>query len=180
MWNSYQAFDWKPISKKKRITKTDGSTILTMANSPALDIYRKYFPNIEKDNSVFLQVPLFVTKENISYTVHILDTNLETQSITTAQKLNKDDIVQFSIGNYNAMMNRIHEIYNFLSKTPAEALWIGACVSYEYGFRIPIKHYISNIKSNNHIFGYMTSQEYFNEENHPNIPQSQLYYGCHQ
>ena len=164
----YQAFDWKPISKKKRITKANNSTILTMANNPALDIYRKYFPNIEEDRSVFLQVPLFITKENISYTVHILDTNLEEQSITTAQKLNQNDIVQLSIGNYNAMMNRIQEIYNFLSSTPAEALWIGANVSYEYGFRIPIKHYISNIKDNNHIFGYMTAQEYFNEENHPN------------
>ncbi len=164
----YQAFDWKPISKKKRITKTDDSTILTMANSPALDIYRKYFPNIERDKSVFLQVPLYTTKDNISYTVHILDTDLSNQSITIAQKLNENDIVQLSIGNYNAMMNRIQEIYNFLSKTPAQALWIGACISYEYGFRIPIKHYISNIKDNNHIFGYMTSQEYFNEENHPN------------
>ncbi len=164
----YQAFDWKPISKKKRITKTEDSTILTMANSPALDIYRKYFPNIERDRSVFLQVPLYTTKDNISYTVHILDTDLSNQSITIAQKLNENDIVQLSIGNYNAMMNRIQEIYNFLSQTPAQALWIGACISYEYGFRIPIKHYISNIKDNNHIFGYMTSQEYFNEENHPN------------
>jgi signal transduction histidine kinase len=164
----YQAFDWKPISKKKRITKTDGFTILTMANSPALDIYRKYFPNIEKNKSVFLQVPLYTTKDNISFTIHILNTDLTKQSITISQKLNKNDIVQLSIGNYNAMMNRIQEIYNFLSKTPAQALWIGACISYEYGFRIPIKHYISNIKDNNHIFGYMTSQEYFNEENHPN------------
>ncbi len=43
----------------------------------------------------------------------------------------------------------------------------GTSISYEYGFRIPIKHYISNIDSNNHIFGYITSQEYFNQENHP-------------
>jgi len=164
----YQAFDWKPISKKKRITKTEGSTILSMANSPALDIYRKYFPNIENDRSVFLQVPLYVTKENISYTVHILDIDSKKQSITTAQQLDENDIVQLSIGDYNSMMNRIKEIYKFLSETPAEALWIGACISYEYGFRIPIKHYISNIKSNNHIFGYITSQEYFNQENHSN------------
>jgi|GEM_PF-1201675 len=164
----YQAFDWKPISKKKKITKATGSTILTMEHNPALDIYRKYFPNIESDKSVFLQVPLYITKGNISYTVHILDTDLSTQSISTSQPLIKNDIVQLSIGNYNAMMNRTQEIYNFLSKTPAQALWIGSCISYEYGFRIPIKHYISNIKSNNHIFGYTTSQEYFNEENHPN------------
>jgi len=26
----YRAFDWKPISRKKRITKVDSSTILTM------------------------------------------------------------------------------------------------------------------------------------------------------
>jgi hypothetical protein len=80
----YQAFDWKPISKKKRVTKTDDSTILTMADSPALDIYRKYFPNIEKDKSVFLQVPLYTTKDNISYTVRILDTDISNQSITIA------------------------------------------------------------------------------------------------
>ncbi len=28
----YEAFDWKPISKKKKITKVDGSRILSMAN----------------------------------------------------------------------------------------------------------------------------------------------------
>ncbi|NEW59701.1 GHKL domain-containing protein [Sulfurovum sp. bin170] len=164
----YQAFDWKPISKKKRITKTDDSTIFTMGDSPALDIYRKYFPNLDSDTSVFLQVPLYITKGNSSYTVHILNADLSNQSISTAQPLEENDIVQLSIGNYNAMMNRTQEIYNFLTKTPAQALWIGACISYEYGFRIPIKYYISNIKSNNHIFGYTTSQEYFNEENHPN------------
>ncbi|NOZ90325.1 MAG: GHKL domain-containing protein [Epsilonproteobacteria bacterium] len=164
----YQAFDWKPISKKKKITKADGSVIYMMDNNPALDIYRKYFPNIESDKSVFLQVPLYITKGNISYTVHILDTDTKNQSIITSQPLQEGDIVQLSIGNYNTMMNRIQEIYNFLSTTPAQALWIGACISYEYGFRIPIKHYVSNIKSNNHIFGYTTSQEYFNEENHPN------------
>ena len=164
----YQAFDWKPISKKKRITKTDDSTIFTMADSPALDIYRKYFPNLESDKSVFLQVPLYITKGNISYTVHILDANLSNQSIVTAQPLEENDIVQLSIGNYNSMMNRTAEIYNFLTKTPAQALWIGSCIAYEYGFRIPIKYYLSNIKSNNHIFGYTTAQEYFNEENQPN------------
>ncbi len=164
----YQAFDWKPISKKKRITKAHDSTIFTMADSPALDIYRKYFPNLDSDKSVFLQVPLYITKGNSSYTVHILDADLSKQSISTAQPLKKNDIVQLSIGNYNAMMNRTAEIYNFLTKTPAQALWIGSSVAYEYGFRIPIKYYISNIKSNNHIFGYTTAQEYFNEENQPN------------
>jgi len=164
----YQAFDWKPISKKKKITKADNSTIYMMENNPALDIYRKYFPNIESDNSVFLQVPIYITKGNISYTVHILDIDTKTQSVVTSQPLQNGDIVQLSIGNYNTMMNRIQEIYNFLSNTPAQALWIGTCISYEYGFRIPIKHYVSNIKNNNHIFGYTTSQEYFNEENHPN------------
>ena len=164
----YQAFDWKPISKKKRITKADDSTIFTMADSPALDIYRKYFPNLESDRSVFLQVPLYITKGNISYTVHILDADLSTQSISTAQPLEENDIVQLSIGNYNSMMNRTAEIYNFLAKTPAQALWIGSSVAYEYGFRIPIKYYISNIKNTNHVFGYTTAQEYFNEENQPN------------
>ncbi len=49
-----------------------------MADSPALDIYRKYFPNIENERSVFLQVPLICYKtENISYTVHILDLTLK-------------------------------------------------------------------------------------------------------
>jgi len=164
----FQAFDWKPISKKKKITRTDNHSVLTIEQSPSLDIYKKYFPNIENDPSVFLQVPLYITKNNISYTAHILETNFGTQSIKTALGLQKGDVVQLSIGNYNAMMNRTQEIYDFLSHTPAQALWIGSCISYEYGFRIPIIHYLSNIKSTNHIFGYSTAQEYFNTENQPN------------
>lgn len=163
----FQSFDWKPISKKKKITKIVNSNIITIDNSPALNIYKKYFPNIEKDSSVFLQVPLYISKNNISYTANILKSDFSNQSVIAAQELKEEDIVQLSIGNYNSMMNRIQEIYNFLSNTPAQALWIGACISYEYGFRIPILHYISNIKSNNHIFGYSTIQEYFNTENHP-------------
>jgi len=163
----FQSFDWKPISKKKKITKINNSNIITIDKSPALDIYKKYFPNIEKDPSVFLQVPLYISKNNISYTVNILESNFSNESVITTQELHEDDIVQLSIGNYNAMMNRIQEIYSFLSNTPAQALWIGACISYEYGFRIPIIHYISNIKDNNHIFGYSTIQEYFNTENQP-------------
>jgi len=173
--NLYQAFDWKPISKKKKVTKVEGASLLTMENSPALDIYKKYFPNIEKDKSVFLQVPLYITKGNLSYTVHIADTDTQKQSLITTQQLHEGDIVQLSIGNYNDMMNRTKEIYKFLSDTPAQALWIGSCISYEYGFRIPINYYISNIKSNDNIFGYTTSQEYFNEENQPNTYHNQTF-----
>jgi len=164
----FKSFDWKPISKKKRITKVNDSTIITIDNSPALDIYKKYFPNIETDTSVFVQVPLYLTKNNISYTAHILNADFEKQSIETAQSFQEGDVVQLSIGNYNAMMNRTQEIYDFLSQTPTQALWIGACISYEYGFRIPILHYISNIESTNHIFGYSTGEEYYNAENQPN------------
>ena len=163
----FKTFDWKPISKKKKITKIENENILTIDKSPALDIYKKYFPNIEENPSVFLQVPLYVTKNNISYTANILASDSLTQSVNSTQTLQEGDVVQLSIGNYNAMMNRIQEIYTFLSHTPAQALWIGACISYEYGFRIPIIHYLSNIKSNNHIFGYSTIQEYFNTENEP-------------
>ncbi|HHH18904.1 MAG TPA: hypothetical protein ENK86_00105, partial [Campylobacterales bacterium] len=173
--NLYQAFDWKPISKKKRITKVDNSSILDMDESPALDIYRKYFPNITKESSVFLQVPLYITKGNISYTVHIMDTDAKKQSVITAQPLEEGDIVQLSIGNYNDMMNRTQEIYDFLSKTPTEALWIGACISYEYGFRIPINYYLSNVESDNHLFGHITSQEYFNGTNQPNTFHNQTF-----
>jgi signal transduction histidine kinase len=164
----FQAFDWKPISKKKKITKIKENTIITIEHNPALDIYKKYFPTIEKDPSVFLQVPLYITKNNISHTAHILESHFENHSLKTAQKLQEGDIVQLSIGNYNAMMNRTQKIYNFLSNTPTQALWMGACISYEYGFRIPLIHYISNIESSNHIFGYSTAQEYFNTENQPN------------
>ena len=164
----YQAFDWKPISKKKTVTEIEGNRILTLDNSLALDIYKKYFPNIEDDPSVSLQVPLFVTKNNISSTAHILDIDFSKQSLEMAQPLQEGDIVQLSIGNYNAMMNRLQEIEDFLLHTPAQGLWIGACLSYEYGFRIPIIHYISKIKKTDHIFGYSTAQEYFNTENQPN------------
>jgi len=164
----FQAFDWKPISKKKKITKIKNSEILTIEHSPAINIYKKYFPNIEKDTSVFLQVPLYIAKNNITHTANILEINSENQSIKAGQSFSEGDIVQLSIGNYNAMMNRTQEIHDFLSETPAQALWIGACISYEYGFRIPIIHYISNIESSNHIFGYSTEQEYYNTENQPN------------
>ena len=164
----FQAFDWKPISKKKKITKVKDSTIFSIEQSPALDIYRKYFPNIDNDPSVFAQVPLYITKNNISYATHILNSDINNHSIQVSQPLHTNDIVQLSIGNYNAMMNRTQEIYDFLSHTPAQALWIGTSLSYEYGFRIPIIHYLSTIKEVNHIFGYTTAQEYFNTENQPN------------
>jgi len=173
--NLFQAFDWKPIGKKKKITKMDTSSILTIEDSPALNIYKKYFPNIENNSSVFFQVPLYVTKRNVSYTVHIQNMNKESQCLLTTQQLEDGDTVQLSIGNYNDMMNRTEEIYNFLSKTPTQALWIGTCISYEYGFRIPINYYLANIVSNHNIFGYITSQEYFNEQNQLNTYHNQTF-----
>lgn len=173
--NLFQAFDWKPIGKKKKITKSHDSSILTIEDSPALNIYKKYFPNIENNSSVFFQVPLYITKRNVSYSVHIQDMNRASQCLQTAQELEEGDTVQLSIGNYNDMMNRTEEIYNFLSKTPTQALWIGTCISYEYGFRIPINYYLSNITNNNNIFGYLTSQEYYNEENQFNTYHNQTF-----
>ena len=163
----YQAFDWKPISKKKKITEVKNNSILTIDNTKALNIYKKYFPNIADDPSVSIQVPLYITKNNVSNTAHILDIDFKEQSLKVAQELQVGDVVQLSIGNYNAMMNRVKEINAFLTNTPAQGLWIATCISYEYGFRIPIIHYISSIKSNNHVFGYSTAQEYFNTENQP-------------
>ena len=173
--NLFQAFDWKPIGKKKKITKMNNSSILTIEDSPALNIYKKYFPNIENNSSVFFQVPLYVTKRNVSYSVHIQNMNKESQCLLTTQELEDGDTVQLSIGNYNDMMNRTEEIYKFLSKTPTQALWIGTCISYEYGFRIPINYYLANIVSNHNIFGYITSQEYFNEQNQLNTYHNQTF-----
>jgi len=173
--NLFQAFDWKPIGKKKKITKMDNASILTIEDSPALNIYKKYFPNIENNSSVFFQVPLYVTKRNVSYSVHIQNMNKESQCLLTTQELEDGDTVQLSIGNYNDMMNRTEEIYKFLSKTPTQALWIGTCISYEYGFRIPINYYLANITHNNNIFGYITSQEYFNEQNQLNTYHNQTF-----
>jgi len=164
----FKAFDWKPISKKKTITKVDNDKVIDINGYPALDIYKKYFPNIEEDNSISIPVPLYITKNNISYTAHILEIDLKNQSLKTAQLLEEGDIVQLSIGDYNAMMNRIKEVHDFLSSTPTQALWIGSCISYEFGFRIPINYYISIIKNSNNIFGYSTAQEYFNARNKPN------------
>ncbi|CAA6814702.1 MAG: Histidine kinase [uncultured Sulfurovum sp.] len=161
----FQALDWKPISKKKVITKVQGNSILTLNNSLALDIYRKYFPNIEEDPSVSLQVPLYISKNNISATAHILEIDFSNQSLRMAKKFEEGDIVQLSIGNYDSMMNRIQELSEFLQNTPAQGLWIGTCISYEYGFRVPIIHYLSNIRKTNQIFGYCTSQEYYHTPN---------------
>ncbi|HIP51572.1 MAG TPA: GHKL domain-containing protein [Campylobacterales bacterium] len=171
----FQAFDWKPISKKKVITKVDGNSILTLDNSSALDIYKKYFPNIEEDPSVALQIPLYITKNNVSATAHILEIDFKNQSLKMAQALEEGDVVQLSIGNYNSMMNRIAEINDFLKNTPAQALWISACISYEYGFRVPIIHYLSNIKDTNQIFGYCTSEEYYNTLNEPHTYHNQSF-----
>jgi signal transduction histidine kinase len=171
----FQAFDWKPISKKKVITKVDRNSILTLDNNSALDIYKKYFPNIEDDPSVALQVPLFITKDNVSSTAHILKIDFKNQSLKMAHALEEGDVVQLSIGNYDSMMNRIGEIKDFLTNTPAQALWISTCISYEYGFRVPIIHYLSNIKNTNQIFGYCTSEEYFNTQNEPHTYHNQSF-----
>ena len=171
----FQAFDWKPISKKKVITKVDGNSILTLDNNLALDIYKKYFPNIEEDPSVALQIPLYISKNNVSATAHILNIDFENQSLKMAHALEEGDVVQLSIGNYDSMMNRIGEINDFLKNTPAQALWISACISYEYGFRVPIIHYLSNIKDTNQIFGYCTAGEYYNTLNEPHTYHNQSF-----
>ena len=171
----FQAFDWKPISKKKVITKVSGNSIMTLDDSSALDIYKKYFPNIQEDPTVALQVPLYITKNNVSSTAHILEMDFENQSLKMAHALEEGDVVQLSIGNYDSMMNRISEINDFLKTTPAQGLWISACISYEYGFRVPIIHYLSNIKDTNQIFGYSTSQEYFNTQNEPHTYHNQSF-----
>ena len=171
----FQAFDWKPISKKKIVTEVEGDNILTLNNHPALDIYRKYFPHIKEDPAVTLQIPLYMSKNNISSTAHILEIDFKKQSLKMAQAVEKGDIVQLSIGNYDAMMKRVEEIKEFLTNTPAQGLWIASCISYEYGFRIPIIHYLSNIKETNQIFGYCTSAEYFNTLNEPHSYHNQTF-----
>jgi len=171
----FQAFDWKPISKKKIVTEVEGDNILTLNKHPALDIYRKYFPHIEEDPAVTLQIPLYMSKHNISSTAHILNIDFKKQSLKMAQAVEKGDVVQLSIGNYDAMMKRVEEIKEFLTNTPAQGLWIASCISYEYGFRIPIIHYLSNIKETNHIFGYCTSAEYFNTLNEPHTYHNQTF-----
>ncbi len=171
----FQAFDWKPISKKKIVSKVEGNTLLTLNKRPALEIYKKYFPNIKSDSTVALQIPLYLNKNNISSTVNILKINFENQSLDMSQTLEEGDIVQLSIGNYDSMINRIDEIKHFLQNTPAQGLWLSSSISYEYGFRIPIMHYLSTIKETDQIFGYCSSEEYFNTLNQPYTYHSQSF-----
>jgi len=88
-----------------------------------------------------------MTKNNISQSVHILKADFEKQAIISAQPLELGDVVQLSIGDYNAMMNRIHEIYHFLQILQLNRCGLGRVfrMSMDLGFRFSIIFLISRI-----------------------------------
>ena len=160
--NLLKKFNWKPIGKRKVITKSIKNKIITIDNYPALDIYKLYFPNIEYIKSSFYQIPLFTKIYNRSSSSRIIKTDDKNQTITSSKILKEGTNIQLSIGDYNDMMDNVKDIYNFIKTKPAGAIWISASISYEYGFRIPLTYYLKNIENHNNFFIYLSSEEYFN------------------
>lgn len=160
--NLLKKFNWKPIGKRKVITKSIDNKILTIDDYPALDIYKLYFPNIEYNKSSFFQIPLFTRTYNCSLSSRIIETDNDMQTITSSRILKEGSSIQLSIGDYNDMMDNVKDIYNFVKNKSAEAVWISASISYEYGFRIPLSYYLKSIKDDDNFFVYLSSEEYYN------------------
>ncbi|MCK4665681.1 FIST C-terminal domain-containing protein [Candidatus Dependentiae bacterium] len=118
---------WKPIGKKRRVTKVKDNVIFEVDNKPALDYYMHYFG---AGSTLFGEYPIAVFNKRTNKNFYIRSPiffNKENKSITYSADIPKNAFIQFAEGTRDNIISAAKDsvesaLKNYPGKNPKAAV----------------------------------------------------------
>ena len=123
-------FNWHPIGKDLKITKCEGSKVISIDDRSALDTYKYYLgDNIAKElPSIGVEFPLVIKRNGIDIARAILKNNND-GSLSFGGNFKVGDTVKLSYGDTQSILNSSQNNLNKFENKNIEAIFLYSCMA---------------------------------------------------
>ncbi len=124
------SFNWLPIGKMLKITKSIKNRVYTIDDKTAYDTYSHYLGEdiAKKLPAVGIEFPLIIQRNNIPVARAVLSSQ-EDGSLVFAGNINNGDQVQFGYGNSELILQQTQHNINKIINIPVESIFIYSCMA---------------------------------------------------
>ncbi|WP_456451797.1 FIST N-terminal domain-containing protein [Hydrogenimonas sp.] len=158
-------FDWEPIGREFTVTKAKGRYLCELDNEPIIDVYSKYFGELDEEKLLQLSLahPLIKNSKEFGPVARALLEFRDKGGLYTGEFV-EGERVQIGFGHYKRMMSRYEIIPEVYRAIPLEAAWFYICISYQYGYLDILDASASFYKEPEKLFGLVTFGEFSHKE----------------
>lgn len=128
--DSIKVTGWKPLGKRFRVTKSEGSTLYELDDMPAYDVYYKYL-NINNDDNFFyntLEFPLFYELGGITILRVPMASNPD-RSISVSADIEVGSTVRIAYGDPKTIIRSVAEDSQRIKSFCPDVLHFFSCVA---------------------------------------------------
>jgi len=128
--DSINVTGWKPLGRKFRVTKSEGSVLQELDGIPAYDVYHKYL-NIKNDDNFFyntLEFPLLYEHNNTTILRTPVASNAD-GSITMTSDIDIGSVVRISYGDPGTILESIRHDSQKIAEFRPDLLRIFSCAA---------------------------------------------------
>ncbi|WP_321777223.1 diguanylate cyclase [Sulfurimonas sp.] len=164
--NSDYLLNWTPIGRDMIVTKVEGNILYELDHTPVMEIYKKYLGKDIINDFPFssLEFPLIIKRDKfliargaISYTPE--------HALVFAGNFEQGDVVRFSIGNMDDVINDTAKYFSYYKKIPAESIFVYSCSERKLLMGDKLEEEMNILESLAPTVGFFTYGEYFHDSN---------------
>jgi len=154
-------FDWEPIGKEYTVTKADGRCLYELDHQPLMDVYAKYFGEMNKEKLLHISLshPLIRTSPEFGQVARAL-LELEGEKGLYTGEFEVGEKVQIGFGHYRRMIEHYDILPKFYQEVPGEVAWSYICISYQYGYMDVLSASTAFYQRPEQLFGLVTFGEF--------------------
>lgn len=166
---NYYSFDWLPVGKKMKVTKSYKNRVYEIDGERVVDIYAKYLGNdvAEKLPKIGIEFPLLFEKDGVLIGRAVVSKH-DDGSLTFAGNIEEGTTVRFGVGNIGVVLrNSSYHMQKFLDrlKREAEAIFVYSCMARRRFFEEAIEHELSMLERVGKVSGFFTYGEFYHNQN---------------
>ena len=166
---NYYSFDWLPVGRMMKVTKSYKNRVYEVDNMPAVDIYSKYLGKkaVEHLPKIGIDFPFLFEKNGVMIGRAVLQKHTD-GSLTFAGNIDEGTDVRFGVGNIDIILqNNIYHLQKFTDrlKRKPEAIFVYSCMARRRFFDQEIENEITMLSKLAPTAGFFTYGEFYHNEN---------------
>ncbi|WP_324171662.1 diguanylate cyclase [Sulfurimonas sp.] len=164
--NNEYLLNWTPIGKDMIVTKVDGNILYELDNTPVVEIYKKYLGRDIVDDLLFssLDFPLIIKRDKLLIARGAV-AKTEDNALVFAGNFEQGDVVRFSIGNMEDVINDTAKYFSYYNQMPAESIFVYSCSARKFLMGDKLEDEMNILESLAPTVGFFTYGEYFHSSN---------------
>ena len=166
---NYYSFDWLPVGRPMKVTKSYKNRVYKVEDVPAVDIYAKYLGKkaVEHLPKIGIDFPFLFEKNGVMIGRAVLQKHSD-GSLTFAGNIDEGTDVRFGVGNIDIILqNNIYHLQKFSArlKRKPEVIFVYSCMARRRFFDQEIENEITMLSKLAPIAGFFTYGEFYHNEN---------------